>query len=86
MVGGHEWQGACVVGGMHGRGCAWWGHAWQRGIHSRGVCMAGDMHGMHIPPGTMIYAQSMHRSVCILLECILVFVSKYRRYFHVPSV
>ena len=39
---------ACVIGGMHGRGCPW-----QEGIHARGmhggtcvarrVCMAGEM-------------------------------------------
>ena len=34
MAGGHAWQGACVVGGMHGRG-----HAWQ------GACVAGGMRG-----------------------------------------
>ena len=28
------WQGACMVGGIHGRGAAW-----------QGVCMAGGMHG-----------------------------------------
>ena len=28
-----------MAGGVHDRGCAWWGHAWQ------GACMAGGMHG-----------------------------------------
>ena len=35
MAGGHAWQGcmcggagACVTGGVHGRGCAWQGHVW----------------------------------------------------------
>ena len=28
--------GACMAGGMHGRGCAW-----QDGMHGRGVCVAG---------------------------------------------
>ena len=32
---GHVWQGACMAGGMHGRGHVWQGHAWQ------GVCIAG---------------------------------------------
>ena len=32
--------GGCVAGGMHGRG-----HAWQVGMHDRGVCMAGGVHG-----------------------------------------
>ena len=71
VLGGHVWQGRawqggrkCMVaggGGMHGRLCAWWGHAWQwgvcgrgghawqRGMHEcvcgRGACMAGDMCG-----------------------------------------
>ena len=42
------WQGACVAGGacmaggMHGRGCAWWGCAWQ-GVYMVGVCMAECM-------------------------------------------
>ena len=34
MARGMHWGGACMVGGMHGRG-----HAWQ------GACMAGGMHG-----------------------------------------
>ena len=32
--GGHAWWGACMVGGMHGRG-----------VHGRGVCMAGSVCG-----------------------------------------
>ena len=31
---GYVWQGACVVGGMHGRVCMVGGHAWQ------GACVA----------------------------------------------
>ena len=34
MHGDHAWQGACVVGGMHGR----------RGMRGRGTCVAGGMH------------------------------------------
>ena len=34
MAGEHAWQ-----WGMHGRG-----------MHGRGACMAGGMHGMHVPP------------------------------------
>ena len=40
---------AFVVGGMHGRvacvcvGGMCGGHAWQRGTHGRGTCMAGEM-------------------------------------------
>ena len=45
MMGGvHDWgRGACVVGGMHGRGVCMaggGGHAWWRGVHGRGVCVA----------------------------------------------
>ena len=32
---GHEWQGACMAGGMHGGG------AWQGGMCGRGACVAG---------------------------------------------
>ena len=38
---GHVWQrGACVAGGVHGRG---WGHGWQGECawQGEGVCMAG---------------------------------------------
>ena len=35
---GHAWQGACVVGGMHGGGMHSRGHVWQ------GVYIAGGMH------------------------------------------
>ena len=34
---GHAWQGACMAGGMHGRGKV---HAWQGGIHDR-ECVHG---------------------------------------------
>ena len=33
------WQGVCMAGGVHGRGCAW-----QGGMCGRG-CMAGGVHG-----------------------------------------
>ena len=37
---GCAWQGACVEGGVHGRG----GHAWQGVcVWQRGACMAGGM-------------------------------------------
>ena len=60
--GGHAWQGACVAGGMHGRGRAWWAcvawgwvHVWQA----------------RTPPAdTTRYGQ--WAGVRILLECILV--------------
>ena len=37
MAGGMCGRGACMVGGMH---CM--GHAWHRGVHDRGVCMARE--------------------------------------------
>ena len=43
-------------GGMCGRGHAWWGHAWQGGMHGRGACVAGEhvMHaGIHTHSPTM---------------------------------
>ena len=49
--------GACVVGGMCGRGAcvveghAWWGGMCGGGCAWQGVCMAGGMHGMHTSPG-----------------------------------
>ena len=44
--GGHAWQGvymagACMAGGMHGRGVC----MAEGGVHGRGVCVAGGMHG-----------------------------------------
>ena len=41
--GGHAWRGACMVGGMHGRGHAWQGACVVGGIHGRGVYMADTM-------------------------------------------
>ena len=44
---GHVWQGACMAGGMCGRGaCVAGGHVWLRGMHGRGcvwqgACVAG---------------------------------------------
>ena len=44
--------GVCMVRGMLGRRCAWWGHAWWGGgMHGSrvcvvvGACVAGGMHG-----------------------------------------
>ena len=42
MAGGHAWQGACMVGGMHGGGCVAGGHAWQEACMTGGVCMTGE--------------------------------------------
>ena len=51
---GHAWEGACVAGGMRGRGacmagdvvgCVWWGeHGW--GCAWQGACMVDGV-GMH---------------------------------------
>ena len=38
----------CGKGGMQGGGgglCMTGGHAWQGGVHGRGACMAGGVHG-----------------------------------------
>ena len=44
MHGGrHAWQGTCMVGGVHGRGCVW-----QEGVHGGGACMVGSVHGRGI--------------------------------------
>ena len=34
VAGGYAWQGACMTGGVHGRGCA----------RQKGACMAGSMY------------------------------------------
>ena len=82
---GCAWQGgvcgrggvcmACVAGGVHGRGHVWWGGTWVAGVcvaggHAwQGACVAG-----HTPPSPQRIWQDMvnERTVCILLECILV--------------
>ena len=56
--GGHAWQWACVAGGVHGRGYAWWGACMAE------VCMAGGHAWQDRWP--------LQRTVCILLEWILV--------------
>ena len=71
-VGGHAlvWQGdvhgrgACMAGGVHGRGYVWGGHVWQGGhavaggIHGRGCVWQGGMHGRK---GGVCGIQSMSR-------------------------
>ena len=42
---GHAWQGACVVGGMHGRGACIIWGCVWQGACMVGACMAGGMHG-----------------------------------------
>ena len=62
---GHVWWG----GGMHGRG-----HAWQGGMRGRGRAWWGTCM-VHMPPlpDTPRYGDTVNeRSVCILLECILI--------------
>ena len=65
---GHAW-GACVVGGMHGRGCAWQGqHGQQEGHAWQGACMAGSMHGRGMAGACMVGAcmvGGMHGRVCM---------------------
>ena len=76
------WQGgiigreACVVGGMHGRGCTWQG-ACMAGECMAVACMSGGCvaggHGMHLPTDTTRYGDTVNeRVVRILLECIFV--------------
>ena len=60
---GHTWQGACMAGGVHGRG----------GMCGRGACMVG---GHVLTGGCACMAGEMATaadSTQILLECILVF-------------
>ena len=56
--GARAWQGACMAGGMHGRGHAWWGAcmvggcAWQGGVCSgghawQGACVVRGVHGRY---------------------------------------
>ena len=53
--------------GMHGRGGAWQGYAWQVGMHGRGhAWQEGHAWQKRWP---------LQQMVCILLECILVFES-----------
>ena len=58
-------MGACVAGGVHGRG---------RGVHGRGACMAGGVHATYTPGHYEIQLINA-RAVRILLECILVQIS-----------
>ena len=73
-------------GSVHGRGHVWWrwGHAWQggcmaggRGVHGRGACMVGGVHGRgcacHVHPRTL--RDTVDQCAGILLECILVQIS-----------
>ena len=57
---GHVWQGACMVRGVHGMGgiCG-------RGMHSRGHAWLGGGRAWQ-------ERRPLQRTVCILLECILV--------------
>ena len=81
MAGGHAWQGEHAWwGGMHGR----W-HAWWRGMHGGrgecvvGACMAGGMHGTHMPPNGYYEIQSMsgryasYRNAFLLSESVRFF-------------
>ena len=77
MPGGNAWQlgvhgrGACMVGGMHGRGaCMVGGHVWQ------GACKVGGMHCR----GSAWHTVN-ERAVRILLECILVRIKFWFKFF-----
>ena len=74
---GGVWQsGVCVVGGMHGRGHVWQGACMVRGVHGMGGICGRGMHsrGMHGWGGGRAWQERrpLQRTVCILLECILV--------------
>ena len=81
MAGEQAWQGACMEWGVHGRGaCVAGGHTWQ------GPCMAGWRLGRgHVWQGRCVWQGDMHcrgkerlslqQTVCILLECILVYIN-----------
>ena len=79
---GRAWQGACMAGGMHGRGCAWWvgmrGRGGMRG-DGGGVCMAG---GAQMAPRQILWDTVNERAVRILLECILVLVLQQLNEYH----
>ena len=53
---GHAWQGACVVGGMHGGG----GHVWWGACMVEGACVAGGMHGGGHACGGHVWQGGMH--------------------------
>ena len=78
--GGCAWQGgACVAGGMHGRGVCMAGEACVggRAVHGGEECMSRDMHAMHAP-WQILRDTVNERAVRILLECIL--VGKYKHF------
>ena len=69
---GHVWLGVCIIGCVHGKGCAWQGGVCGRGAcmaegmcgrrHAwQGACMTGGMHGrgMH-GRGGLVLQGSMH--------------------------
>ena len=74
MAGGmHGWEGVHGRGCVHGRGHVWQGACMAWGMHGRGMCMA---RGMCMPQQILWYMVN-ERAVCILLECILVFIRSY---------
>ena len=69
--GGMHGGGACVAGGMHGRGCAWWGACMAGGMHGRGACVCHAQ--CPLPQQILRLRHTVNeRTVRILLECILV--------------
>ena len=74
--GQQAWKGVCMAEGMHGRGHACGGgHAWQGacmvGGVAQGACVVGGMHG-----GGHVWQEKWQLQwvVCILLECILIYI------------
>ena len=72
MVGGHASRrdihgGACMVGGMCGRGvCMTSGHAWSGGMHGREACMVGGMCDQE--EGGVHGQRTMHGRGCVWQE------------------
>ena len=64
----HAW-GTCVVGGVHARGCACLGGAWQ------GSMGGGGVHGQGGGECAWQERRPLQRCVRILMECILVCLS-----------
>ena len=65
--GGHAWQGACMVGGMCGRG-----HVWQRGMHGRGMVWQGRyayMAGETATSADGTHPTGMHSSSFCVCAC-----------------
>ena len=61
----HDRRGTCVMGTC----MAGW-HAWQGGLHGRGVCMSGGMHGRGCVAGGHAWQGGMYgKGVCMAGSC-----------------